>query len=249
MHSRLRVILATALIAVFALAAPGAALEKSAARITDTEHDNAWRGTSTCSIVYYNICTGWIWVWSGWSPNDILGVTFDSCCAAGNSTAVDGGFIYFTTGAPAGYGFTGSVDLQDANNSTGCPEGAVIATQALLPISGWNQITYNGGGAGAVVPDASFAMSLTMGAGVNNPAAAASDHPAAGPTGAPACGSCYPTTRVIHSFYLGTTASPLCPGSALNDGVCDAQLLWDVQATCTTAVDASSWGDIKALYR
>jgi hypothetical protein len=246
MHSRLRVILATALVAVLAFAAPGVALEKSAARITDVEHDSAWRGTSTCSIVYYNICTGWIWNWSGWSPTDILGVSFDSCCDPSASTSVDGAFIYFTTGSPGGYGFTGSVDIQDANNTTGCPEGAVIANQSLLPLSGWNQITFSGG---AVVPDGSFAMSFTTGAGVGNPLTIATDHPAAGPTGPAACGTCYPTTRVNHTFYWGTTASPLCPGSALNDTVCDAQYLWDAQVTCTTAVESSNWAEIKALYR
>jgi len=239
MHSRLRVILATALIAVLAFAAPGVALEKSAAYISDIDHDGAWRGSSSCTIIYYNICTGWIWQWSGWSPNDILGVAFD------NTESLTEAYVYFTEGVIAGYGFTGTIDVQDANNSTLCPEGAVLASQPFLPFSGWNTATF-----GAVVlPDPSFAMSITAGATTGNTMTIATDHPAAGPTGPVACGTCYPTTRVNRSFYWGATASPLCPGSALNDGICDAQFLWEVQAMCITAVDDASWGTIKALYR
>jgi hypothetical protein len=247
MHSRLRVILATALIAVFAFAAPGVALEKSASRITDLEHDTAWRGSSSCTIIYYNTCTGWIWSWSGWSPNDVFGVALETCCLPGNSSALQEAYIYFTVAAPpAGYGFTGSIDVQDANNTTLCPEGAVLATQPFLPATGFNTVIFTGG---LSIPDASFAMSITAGATDGNTMAISTDHPAAGPTGPVACGTCYPTTRVNRSFYWGTTASPFCPGSALNDGICDAQFVWDVVTTCTTAVEQSSWGEIKALYR
>jgi hypothetical protein len=244
MSSRLRVCLLTVLVAVFALTSSSFALEKTASRLTDADHDGDWRGSSTCSIVYYNYCTGWIWNWSGWSPNDVFGVAFDSCCPGGSSTAIEASWIYFSSGSPSGYGFTGNVDVYDAD-ATGCPTGASLATQPLLPATGWNQVTF----ASVNVPDGSFALTFWVGAGMANPVTIASDHPAAGPTGPAACGSCYPTTRTNHSFYYGTLASPLCPGSALNDGICDAQLMWDAQVSCATAVDQSNWGQIKGLYR
>ena len=33
--------------------------------------------TGFCSIVYYNICSGWIWIYSGWALGDEPGIAFD----------------------------------------------------------------------------------------------------------------------------------------------------------------------------
>jgi hypothetical protein len=83
-----------------------------------------------------------------------------------------------------------------------------------------------------------------------NPLGIGGDHPAAGPTGPQACGACYPTTRVNHSYYYGTASSPLCPGSVFfNDGVCDSQLLMDASQIRFLSVEDRSWGTIKHLYR
>jgi hypothetical protein len=44
--------------------------------------------------------------------------------------------------------------------------------------------------------------------------------------------------------------APYCPGEPLDGGPCDAQLLWEVGLSCgSIAVDGTSWGQIKALYR
>ena len=230
------------LAASLVVASNGLALEKSAARFTDDSRDGWAAGGATCSVAYYNICTGWVWVWSGWSAGDVVGTQFDTC--SGGPCTLDSGFMLFTTGAPSGYGFTGTaaVTAADAN---GCPTGAPLASQALLPASGWNLLTW-----GVPVPS-SYVISVEFAAsqGLPNPAAVATEHPAAGPTGPVACGTCYPTNRTNHSFYYGTASSPLCPGSALNDGVCDAQWLFDSQLTCIVSVEDSSWGTVKNLYR
>ncbi|MBZ0267963.1 hypothetical protein K8I85_07395, partial [bacterium] len=82
------------------------------------------------------------------------------------------------------------------------------------------------------------------------PAAFPTDHPAAGPTGPQACDLCYPSTRTIHTFRFGNADSPLCPGSPLNDGVCDAEALyWSAQFSCAISVEPTSWGSLKNLYR
>jgi hypothetical protein len=54
---------------------------------------------------------------------------------------------------------------------------------------------------------------------------------------------------VARSFYYGNPTTLLCPGSRFNDGICDAELLWDVSFACLIPVEESSWGSIKALYR
>jgi hypothetical protein len=227
------------LAASLVVASSGLALEKTAARITDDSRDG-WAAGTTCSVAYYNTCTGWVWIWSGWSPNDRVGVNFDTC---GDNCTLESNWWYVWTAAPSGYGFTGTIDVFAADGS-GCPSGAPLASQVFLPVSAWNLFSW-----GSLSVPNSFVVAGTFGPGLANPTAFASDHPAAGPTGPAACGLCYPTTRVNHSYYYGTSGSPLCPGSALNDGICDAQLFLDAQLTCTVAVEQESWGSVKNLYR
>ncbi len=224
--------------ATLALAGAGFALEKT--RVLDTAENDGWTSGSTCSIIYYNRCTLWSWAWSGFGDGGRMGVCADNCCApdAGVVTATQ---IRIFTGAPSGYGFTGSVAL--ANVDANCCPTTTLASQPHLPtgpfdVHFWSQ----------AVP-AQFAVVLTM-AGATNPATVGTDHPAAGPTGPQACGFCYPLNRANHSFAWGTAATPVCPGSTFNDGVCDAQLRWDIFLTCTpVSVEDSSWGSVKNLYR
>ena len=213
------------------------ALEKQARLFAEDAH---WRGASTCSLVYYNTCTGWIWIWTGWAPSERLGVQYDACADCANPELATT-FAYVYSGAPAGYGFTGTLGVYAADASD-CPTGSALASTAWLPVAGWNTHAWN------VPVPASFAVMMTMGAGLSNPTAFTTDHPAAGPTGPQACGFCYPLGRPNHSYGWGTTGPP-CPGIPLNDGVCDAQLLWDAQLNCPIATESSTWGTIKSLYR
>lgn len=246
MRLRLPVFVLAIGIATFLLAPGVIALEKSAARSPDLDRGSAWRsGTETLDIIYYNTCTGWVWIWSGWSPQDRIGVHFDTACSDAKSSTLVLGWMFVETGSPAGYGFTGSLDVWNADQD-GCPTGDPIDSMSLLPTSGWNQVDY----AGAVEVPASFAWTYTTGTGPANPLAFVTDHPAAGPTGPVSCGTCFVTTRVNRSFWLGSAESPLCPGSPLNDGICDAQLIWDLRVDCMlVSVDRASWTEIKALYR
>lgn len=242
------------LTAALALAAPGFALEKTSVR--DDVQSEGWNAGSTCSIIYYNRCTLWSWVWSGWGPNDRVGVAADACCNPGQlaQTALR---VYGS--APAlGYGFTGTVTIypSDANN---CPVfGSPLATQPWFP--GTTVVCYPSGGPfdvhnWSVAVPAKFAIVYEFGiAGGGGSATAcganfATDHPAAGPTGPAACGFCYPTTRVNHTFYWGNPTSVLCPGSTLFDGVCDAQMRLDIFMNCGVGVEPQSWGSVKNLYR
>ncbi|MGH2570073.1 MAG: hypothetical protein ACRDGR_02525, partial [bacterium] len=181
----------------------------------NTELDHGWNAGSTCSISYFNTCTGWTWIWSGFGPGDKFGTCFDNCSSSGTLISSS---VHVWTAAPSGYGFTGTITVSDADASC-CPT-TDLSSQTFLPVSGWNQYSWSVG-----VSDR-FAISITHGPAPGSPLSYASDHPLAGPTGPPACGACYPTSRVEHSFFWGTAGSPLCPGSTLNDGsLCGAEWL------------------------
>lgn len=221
------------------------ALEKTGVRATDqTERSDSWQSAGTCTIAYYNVCTGWVWVWWGWSPGDRYGVCFTTCCSAGQ-TVIDETCYYCFTASPPGYSFTGVVETWNADLQR-CPSGVALASQVHLPTSGWNRIDF-GGMAASVA--GTFVITYTAGSGIEDPHGIGSDHPDAGPTGPTACGTCYPNPRTTYSFYYGTQTSPLCPGEPLFDGVCNAEWLWYCDVYCVTSVKLTSWSRMKALYR
>jgi hypothetical protein len=226
-------------------ATPVMALEKTAEMDDADGPVGGWTLSTTCEIVYYNTCTGWVWNWSGWSPFDVLGFAPTTCCGAGESSVVDQVSIYIKTAAPPGYNFTGTTELWAAD-AQDCLVGTPIAQQPYLPATtGTNYIAW-----GVPVP-AHFAATMTLGPGASTPLAIRTDHPAAGPTGPAACGFCYPTTRVVHSFYYGTATTILCPGSPFDDDTCFAELYgWRAFMTCNPiSVEEESWARVKSLYR
>jgi hypothetical protein len=226
------------------VAAPVFALERTHAALGDRALADDWAAGTTCSVSYYNTCTGWIWIWSGWSATDVVGQVFEPCCKGGTMLAAT--TVYAWTGAPAGtvYGFTGTITVSAADGS-GCPNG-VLAQQVFLPSSGANNQLWNLPVAGSVV----LTIDHPSPNGFPIPTAWVSDHPAAGPTGPAACGFCFPSTRPIHSYYYGNATTALCPGSSLDDGVCNAEwALWAASFLCTVNVEPETWAGVKNLYR
>lgn len=221
---------------------PASALEHVSARMPDPERSDAWNAGATCTLQYYNICTGWIWIFSGLGGRDRIGVCYDTCCE-GSATLLSS-WMYVSSGSPTGYGFTGTISVS-AVDANCCPAGLPLATQAFLPVTGWNPHIWS-----AQVP-ASFLIQAEFGPSYGNPVGIVADHPAAAAGGPPACGTCYPTTRGNHSYYYGIGGQDeLCPPRVMwNDGVCDVQFLWDCDLICPVSVEPRSWGSIKSLYR
>jgi hypothetical protein len=221
------------------LAAPAFALQKTSDRVIDPSDD--WSASTTGTIRYYNNCTGWVWVWSGWSPGETMGVNFNNNC---NAMFLTVSWALTFSGVPAGYGFTGTISAIGGQNCA----APVLASQPYLPpvTSGWNATNWSG----LPVPNA-FSINISWGAasGFTNSTGLASDHPFAGPTGPTACGTCFPTTRVSKSRYYGV-AGAYCPsGVTLSDGLCDVEFMMEVGIKCAVGLENDSWGSIKGLYR
>lgn len=246
MSSRLRYVLAAMLVIALAVPSVSVALERTSVRATDVDSQDIWRGGATCSVSYFNLCTGWLYTWSGWSPGDILGVTFESCCGSGSPLSTVG--IYMYTGSPTGYGFTGTLAAYDADASH-CPTGAPLWSTPWLPATGASPgdlVVFN---VGTPITGTNVAMTYTTGTGTGDPYSMASDHPAAGPTGPQSCGFCYPSARAVRTFYWGNATTPLCPGSTLDDGICDVEFMWIATFCDPTPIESTSWGQVKSLYR
>ncbi|MBZ0267812.1 hypothetical protein K8I85_06625 [bacterium] len=236
-----RLVMGGVLCGILAIAGPAHSLERRSVRADRGQRDG-WDAGASCSITYANICSGWLYVWTG-EEDDVWGVVFDPCCASGQLISTQ---AYFWTGAPAGWGCTGTLAVSEVIDDC---LGATYDARPLIPP----------GRGGPVQTDdwlgvlpGSVALTYTFGYVSHLPITPniPSDHPAAGPTGPQACGYCYPSTRVTHFLSFGTTTAPLCPGSPFNDGVCDAEaLFWSAGFTCAVSTQPSTWGAIKVLYR
>ncbi len=222
--------------------ASASALERSAVAMDERSVDD-WAAGLTCTTTYYNTCTGWLWTWSGFEAGETVGMVLESC-------ALDLDYLISTTlyawsGAPSDYGFTGTASLH-VRDPSDCPAG-LIFSQPLLPVTGFNTIQWGG----IPLNDGAVVTYTHSESPLPQPIVWPSDHPAAGPTGPAACGLCYPTERVTHSFTYGTTTSPLCPGSPLDDGICHAEwFLWSAAyLSGIDYVEPRSWARVKHLFR
>jgi len=243
----MRIDLAPVAAAVVLLSSPPtAALEKRSVPFDDARLDS-WSTGSTCQVSYYNICTGWLWCWYDLEEQERLGIVVDSCCGPAEAAVLCQSRHFLCSAPPAGYGYTGTIGVHNVDPND-CPVEPAMYSQPYLPTditNGFAVVNWS-----CVPVPSRFAIIITM---INPfggfPTTIATDHPAEGPTGPQACGLCYPSNRTIHSFRFGRSSTPLCPGIKFNDGVCDAELAWDVDFACSVSVEESSWGKIKGLYR
>ena len=213
-----------------------------------TAHGQGGGGAAgSCSIIYYNFCSGWIWIWSGFVAGDEVGVNFDlpADCnkLAGEECCNTANWWYWRYTSPT-YGFTVTYNLYNTDAS-GCLLGAPVGPSITLdPIERWN----NSAGLGCVTSDVA-ALTATWDSGTL-PYAATDNN--ASQLNTPAVCSLDPGTpgagTSLQYVVAGTTV--YCPPAAFADGVGYVDLMMDASFTCTaTATEDASWGEIKSLFQ
>lgn len=198
-------------------------------------------GTGPCTLIYYNFCSGWIWIWSGFGAGDVIGVNYDlpTDCGklAGETCCLTGHFWYWRYTQPA-YGFTVTYGLYDTD-AQGCITGTSYGSATLDPVERWNYTA----GLGCASTDV-VALTATFDAGVlpyattdNN----ASNANAAG------CGGLIGTGTSLQHIAAGTTQ--YCPPAAFADGLGYTDMAVVAFFNCGTATEEASWGEIKSLFQ
>ncbi len=232
------------LVLLFSSFTMSSALERTAVRASEDRSGRDWAAGTTCTTSYFNTCNGWLWIWGGWHDDDRVGMLVEPCCQETSGATLVATTYHAWTGAYSGRGYTGVASIYTAD-ANGCPQ-TLLANQELLVRTGDNVVLW-----GLPVSQPIVMVYDFRGVYGEQPIVFPTDHPAAGPTGPAACGTCYPTDRVPHSFDYGNATTVLCPGSPLDDGTCNAEwLYWAASFAChPTSVDASSWGALKNLYR
>jgi hypothetical protein len=234
---------------VLATAGTGNALEKRIERCDPYSADD-WSAASTCLVSYYNICTGWVWIFGFDSPTVQLGVHASANVETWNLTQSR---IRYWSGSPCGRGFTGTIAVYTAD-ANGCPAGPPLESQAFCPpyVPGGNAF-YTQNWSGTLALPNSFVLAVTYPGyetccGIN-PLGFGADFGTTGPTGPDACGTCFPSPRESRSYLWQDAGGTYCPGQTFREQDCEVELLWDLTLSCTVPVDDSTWGSIKTLYR
>ena len=190
---------------LFLVAARAEGLEKVARPDPGIDRDQGGEWTMGCTSVvsYYNTCTGWMWTWSGWQAQEQAGVFFQTQQCS-DILVLNESWHFVQTGAPAGYGYTGTMKIRSVDSNR-CPT-SILASRPFLPATGWNRVDWEEFPPSGPV---GFLLVWTNGPVAGSPMAWATDHPSAGPTGPPACGTCFPATRGTRSYQFGTLPAPL----------------------------------------
>ncbi len=235
-------------VAILSWVAPSLALERTPIRADDLESSEAWAAGATCTVSYYNICTGWYWVWrievlasDGYS----VGCVFEPPCGDGTAT-LEATNLFALEGFPPSYWrpVDGTIAIHEADEH-GCPT-TLLSEIPFTPNDGDNITLWNLPVSGPIVlsfrrPDEGFFGLFYRWA---------SDHPAAGPTGPQACGYCFPIDRVSHSYYHPTNDPTPCPVTPLFDGTCNAEWYgWAAAFSTPVRVETTHWSRIKGMYR
>jgi hypothetical protein len=200
----------------------------------------------TCAnYKWYNLCSGYVWLWSGWPPGEGAGTRFGGapqmCVAPGNT--VKKAITYHRNVFP-GYVAT-DVYLERDNDGDGCPNGAMSSIANAELSVGWNTWTFN-----SVIP-----------AGVNHVIVRmAADEPQ-GSTFRLCTDNNLFFTQCIpggssRSFYYGVNGSPCTPWEN-TAGAPENLLMWLIVDGQITGVglpprgtsEPATWGSIKGLFR
>lgn len=199
-----------------------------------------------CSIIYYNVCSYWIWTWSGWSPDDIAGIVFDlpeDCgWTPGSGSTQNTHFWWYWRYTNPGYlGNFITYELYEVDDY-GClgvsPTGALQGTD---PLERWNYFP----GLGTVETDRAALVARWETGTIPR---LVTDNNYKNLNSPVAC----PDYEVgpAHTFFFGTSQTTYCPPLEFADSWgpidCLMEAGWD---NPTIRTESASWSSIKKFFR
>ncbi len=249
-------ILAGSVLAVLVLAAPACGIELIGA-IRETGGDSPAGAPTPCSLPprpwvpgsgvldgncgnyrWFNVCSGYIWIFSVGPPDDSFGTLFKSadglaCVAPGNTVKR---VVTYHRNVVPNYNQTIGLFLHSDPDEDGCPPFNTLAQNLNLdPALRWNCSNF-----GTVIP-----------AGVNALVVRFTNARGYAPTfvtDGPFTYNCDPNGN-DHSFYYPSIGGCI-PWRLLSPtGRGDNFLSWLIVDSATDTTEPTSWGKIKGLFR
>jgi len=238
------------LVAALAISVVGLAyadLEFTPAKVPANLQESPGGGAAgQCLVQYYNACSGWIYVWTGWLAGDMVGTIYDlpaDCDPAafepGGCTLYEARFVIWTV--LPGWGYTVDFEVYDVD-AQDC-----LVTPAL---AGMYDVDFPSGpswwilGNFGPVPD-KHAFTMAWDTGIYP--TIATDNP---PSNYQAPYYCAGYVVDGHSYVFAASGTPYCPPVFMNDGTYDVNLYARNTYDCVVvATEEESWGGVKNLFR
>ncbi|MFH1277736.1 MAG: hypothetical protein ABIK65_05105 [Candidatus Eisenbacteria bacterium] len=202
--------------------------------------------TGVCSIVYYNYCSGWIWIYSGFAAGDEAGVAYDlpvDCGKLPGETCTNTHFWWYWRYTAPGYGFTVTYNLYNLDGQL-CKILPSLGTSTSDPVERWN-LEAGLGAVGSITSD-DAAIIATYNAGTLP--YLATDNNGKNYQAPLAC----PAYSVggMHGMYWGGALTQYCPPQYFGDGYGAVEILADAGFDCQpTSTEDASWTGVKSLFR
>jgi hypothetical protein len=197
-----------------------------------------------CSIVYYNLCSGWLWTYSGFVAGDQAGVMFDlpTDCSGSIDPVFITHFWWYWRYTTPGWGYTITYDLYklDANLcKNGAPQGTLAAQD---PTERWNYYIIPG----QVYYSPQIALTATYDKGGLPRFVTENNNMSYQAPGACPGYSVGP----IHTFFWGGTTTQYCPPQYFADNYGAVDCLMDAGIEVMEGgTEPSSWSKVKTLFR
>lgn len=195
-----------------------------------------------CSVVYYDYCSGWIWIYSGWAADDRAGVVFDlptDCGFLSGASVWNTHFWWYWRYTQPNRGFSVSYDLYEVDGNGCLIEPPVGSLDHYEPVERWNRMD----GLGSV-STSKAALVATWDSGAlpyfvtdNN----GKNYAAPG-----ACPGF--AVRPPHTYRFGDGTTTYCPPVYFADGWGPVQCLMDAGWDAPTGTEAASWSAIKKMF-
>jgi hypothetical protein len=244
-----KLLLVSFLIVAFAIPASADIVrDREAIQETLEPAHGAGGATGACSIVYYNLCSRWLWIWSGWAQYDIAGVCFDlpaDCDKLPGETCVFTHMWWYWRYTAPTYGFLVNHKVWEADSDCCKIDPPVWVLAGADPVEGWNFFEPTGDVCittdYAVITGDWVLGTLPYYCTTNNNKNYQAPGPCPGYTVAPQ-----------HSWYYGTVTTQYCPPyDIFNDGWGPSNTLMDAGFICEVGIgsEEASWGEIKGLFR
>jgi hypothetical protein len=201
--------------------------------------------TGFCSIVYYNLCAGWLWTYSGWVAGDEPGVAFDlptDCGKLPGETCQNTHFWWYWRYTTPGWGYTITYDLYNLDANL-CKAGASLGTLAAQdPTERWNY----GVVPGVITADWAAIVSKFDKGGLPRFATDNNNMSYAAPLACPGF-----VIGPIHTFFWGGLTTQYCPPQYFADNYGAVDCLMDAGFDCTGIIGTqdASWSGVKNLFR
>lgn len=193
---------------------------------------------SAANYRWYNVCSGYIWIWASWCQGEGVGVLFGGPAqpeVRGENT-VKRAITYFRNVYP-NYGENIDIHIDTDPEGDGCPNALLASELNLQPGLRWNCSEFN-----TMIPcGVDYVVLRTVHSGGYTPTF---------PTDGPFSDQCAPDSPA-RSFYYGINGESCVPWRGPG-GRSDNFLYWlivDSGQPCVNSVESTSWGRIKGLFR